>query len=95
MQLANGPEVAVKCTSIDSADPEAILNEGLLFQRVMNWPHPCVVQVLGLCTDAPDGALRLVMKYYERGDLNDVLVAARPLVSAPLTAADRSTLHCS
>jgi hypothetical protein len=42
-------------------------------QVVHDNPHPHMAQVLGLCTDAPDGQVRLVMRLYAKGSLEDAL----------------------
>jgi hypothetical protein len=44
---------------------------------LLTHPHGNVVQVYGICTDAPDGKLRLVMQHCEAGSLFDYLVRKR------------------
>jgi hypothetical protein len=70
---ARGLAVAVKCNGTDSADATAIDNERRLYERLLTNPHDNIVAVFGICTDAPDGKVRLVMKLCEKGSLEGYL----------------------
>ena len=79
--LAKGIMVAVKRNGTNCVDAAAIDNERRLYEQLLLNPHDHILPVYGICTDAPDGKVRLVMKFCERGSL-DVLLRdhARPLV---------------
>ncbi len=70
MRLPTGESVAVKANSTISSDSAAIDNERRLYELVLAQPHDHVLQVLGICTDAPDGQLRLLMHLCEQGSLD-------------------------
>jgi hypothetical protein len=53
------------------------------YELLMVHPHPHVLPVYGMCTDAPDGRLRLVMRVCRGGSLEDALAAAAPEVNYP------------
>jgi serine/threonine protein kinase len=69
----NGARVAVKKSSILSRDKTAIMKERRLLGSLP--PHPHVVHVLGICEDAPDGQLLLVMEYATHGNVQIYLQA--------------------
>ncbi len=78
-----GLEVAVKCNGTDCVDAAAIDNERRLYEKLLSSPHENIVSVHGVCTDAPDGKLRLVMQFCRHGSLGDYLrKEVRPKVSA-------------
>ncbi len=78
---ARGLTVAVKCNGTNSADDTAIDNERRLYELLLTNPHDHILPVYGICKDAPDGKVRLVMKYSAKGSLDDYLVrTARPQV---------------
>ncbi len=62
-------DVAVKANGIACANTEAIRNETALLEVLLTKPHRNVITVYGVCTDAPDGAARLVMAYCACGSL--------------------------
>ena len=66
-------EVAVKANGVDCADAAAIDNERQLLEVLLLKPHKNVVTVYGICTDAPDGGVQLVMDYCVSGSLDGVL----------------------
>lgn len=68
-----GISVAVKANDVNCADVGAIENERRLLELMSRHPHENVVEVYGLCQDAPDGMLRLVMKLYAGGSLDKYL----------------------
>jgi hypothetical protein len=53
------------------------------FELVLVNPHENIVSVYGICTDAPDGNLRLVMRLCVKS-VWDLLQQHRPRVSHPL-----------
>jgi serine/threonine protein kinase len=71
--------VAVKCSGTTCADAAAIGNERRLYDKLLLHPHDNILPVFGICTDAPDGKVRLVMKYCEKGSLDDYLTATARL----------------
>jgi len=78
---ARGLTVAVKCNGTDCADRAAIDNERRLYELLKDNPHDNILPVYGISTDAPDGKVRLVMKYCEKGSLSDYLTrTAKPEV---------------
>jgi hypothetical protein len=66
-------DVAVKSNGVDCADSAAIDNERQLLEVLLSKPHKNVVTVYGICTDAPDGGVRLVMDYCACGSLDSML----------------------
>ena len=68
-----GLTVAVKCNGTNSADVAAIDNEWRLYDKLLLHPHDNILPVYGICTDALDGKVRLVMKYCEKGSLDNFL----------------------
>ncbi len=71
--MERGLTVAVKCNGTNCADAAAIDNERRLYDKLLLHPHDNILPVYGICTDAPDGKVRLVMKYCEKGSLDDYL----------------------
>ena len=71
--LAKGIMVAVKRNGTNCVDAAAIDNERRLYELLLLNPHDHILPVYGICTDAPDGKVRLVMKYCEKGSLDDYL----------------------
>jgi hypothetical protein len=79
-----GLTVAVKCNGTDCADTAAIDNERRLYELLKDNPHDHILPVYAICTDAPDGKARLVMKCCAKGSLDDYLVGvAKPEVCGP------------
>jgi hypothetical protein len=85
-----GVLVAAKRNGTDCEDTAAIDNERSLYEKLMANPHDHVLPVYGICTDAPDGKVRLVMKLCEKGSLDALLrhhaapeVGARLFSSSP------------
>jgi hypothetical protein len=74
--VERGLTVAVKCNGTTCADAAAIDNERRLYDKLLLHPHENVLTVCGICVDAPDGKVRLVMKYCEKGSLDDYLIGA-------------------
>jgi hypothetical protein len=76
--------VAVKCSGAKCSGTEstdAIANERRMYELLKDNPHDHILPVYGICTDAPDGKVRLVMKYSAKGSLSDYLVKkAKPEV---------------
>ena len=72
--VERGLTVAVKCNGTNCADAAAIGNERRLYDKLLLHPHDNILPVYGICVDAPDGKVRLVMKYCEKGSLDDYLV---------------------
>ncbi len=78
---ARGLTVAVKCNGTDCVDGAEIENERRLYELLKDNPHDNILPVHGICTDAPDGKVRLVMKYSPKGSLSDYLTGtAKPEV---------------
>ena len=71
--LAKGITVAVKRNGTECVDTAAIDNERSLYEKLKDNPHDHVLPVYGICTDAPDGKVRLVMKFCEKGSLDALL----------------------
>jgi serine/threonine protein kinase len=69
--------VAVKSNGMGAGDVAALAAEVRLYERLAGSPHPNVVPVMGICVDAPDGKLRLIMRLCPKGSLDDLLAAAR------------------
>ena len=72
--LERGLTVAVKCNGTTCADAAAIDNERRLYDKLLLHPHDNILPVYGICTDAPDGKVRLVMRFCEKGSLDDYLI---------------------
>jgi hypothetical protein len=70
----HGLMVAVKCNGTVCADVAAIDNERRLYERLLVNPHDNILPVYGICTDAPDGKVRIVMRFCEKGSLDDYLL---------------------
>jgi hypothetical protein len=68
--IPKGVTVAVKRNGTTSADTAAIDNDRRLFGRLL---HDNILPVHGICVNAPDGKVRLVMKYCENGSLDSYL----------------------
>ncbi len=68
-----GSNAAVKLSGVSAGDHEALAREIELYEVLLKNPHPGVVQVLGVCVDAPDGQVRLVMRLCAKGSLESVL----------------------
>ena len=80
---ARGLTVAVKCNGTDCVDGAAIDNERRLYELLKDNQHDHILPVYGICTDAPDGKVRLVMKYSAKGSLDKYLTGtAKPEVGA-------------
>jgi serine/threonine protein kinase len=76
-----GLTVAVKCNGLDTANGAAIDNEQRLNELLKDNPHDNILPVYGLCVDATDGKVRLVMRFCEFGSLDRYLIErARPEV---------------
>jgi hypothetical protein len=85
----HGTSVAVKCNGVGATDGVMMTREVQLYERLQGRPHENIVQVFGVCVDAPDGNLRLVMRLCVKGPLDDFLASSRPSVS--LSGPDTST----
>jgi serine/threonine protein kinase len=72
--LAKGIMVAVKRNATDCVDAAAIDNERRLYDKLLLHPHDNILPVYGICVDAPDRKVRLVMKYCEKGSLDNYLI---------------------
>ncbi len=70
-------KVAVKANGVACADRTAIDNERQLLEVLARFPHTNVVTVYGMCVDAPDGLLRIVMQHCEPGNLTSFLSGFR------------------
>ena len=70
-------EVAVKANGIDCINTAAIDNERRLLETLLQHPHKNILVVYGIVTDAPDGAVRLVMAYCPGGSLDGYLRGVR------------------
>jgi hypothetical protein len=68
-----GLTVAVKCNGTTCANGDAIDNERRLYELLLSNPHENIVPVYAICTDAPDGKVRLVMRFCEKGSLDSHL----------------------
>ncbi len=76
-----GVAVAVKLNGTNSTDTAAIDNERRLYELLLANPHENIVPVYGICTDGPGDQVRLVMKYCEKGSLDNFLAKqAKPKV---------------
>jgi serine/threonine protein kinase len=67
--------VAVKVNGLRASDKAALEKEVELFSRLS--PHSNVVTVFGICSDAPDQKVRLVMQLCSEGSLLDWLKKER------------------
>jgi hypothetical protein len=86
--------VAVKANGLACTDTAAIENERALYELLLVNPHPSVLPVYGICTDAPDGRLRLVMRVCEKGSLFSLLVEQRWEVRGHVSITMRAC-HCT
>jgi hypothetical protein len=68
-----GTDAAVKLSGVAAGDQDALAREIALYEVLLKNPHPGVVQVLGVCVDAPDGQVRLVMRLCAKGSLESML----------------------
>ncbi len=68
----NATKVAVKVTSEKSEDADALRREVELYDMIGRQGN--VVTLYGVCTDATDGHLRLVMEYCSNGSLDKWLI---------------------
>ncbi len=71
--VERGLTVVVKCNGTTCADAAAIDNERRLYDKLLLHPHENILTVYGICTDALDGKVRLVMRFCEKGSLDDFL----------------------
>jgi hypothetical protein len=71
--VERGLTVAVKCNGAACGDTATIDNERQLYDKLLLHPHENILTVYGMCSDAPDGKVRLVMKYCVKGSLDDYL----------------------
>ncbi len=78
----HGTHVAVKASGVGAGDAAALAAEVQLYELLSNRPHPNVVAVMGVCTDASDGRMRLVMRLCLKGSLEDLLLRSRVEVRA-------------
>ncbi len=107
--VERGLMVAVKCNGTNCADAAAIDNERRLYDKLLLHPHDNILPVYGICTDAPDKKVRLVMKYCEKGSLDEYLTGTAkhevcfvppvrwyffPLFSQSLSCPMRFLPHC-
>ncbi len=76
--------VAMKLNGTNCADEASIDNERRLYEKLKDHPHDHILPVYGICTDAPDGKVRLVMKFCEKGSLDRFLVGAKRAGGLPL-----------
>ncbi len=91
---ARGLTVAVKCNGTDCIDGAAIDNERRLYELLLTNPHDNILPVYGICTDAPDGMVRLLMKYSAKGSLSDYLArTAKPGPEVGATGTGTGTLQ--
>ncbi len=86
LMLWRGLNVAVKRNDIDATNTTAIDNERELYEILLLNPHDNIAPVFGICTDAPDGLVRIVMKYCEKGSLDDLLRQSVEEVRVPSRA---------
>jgi hypothetical protein len=69
-----GTPYAVKMTLTNVTDKDSLERERRVCAQLRAKPHRNVVQVFGVCTDAPDGKLRLVLDFCELGALDEYLL---------------------
>ncbi len=74
---SRGLSVAVKCNGVSCKDGAAIDNERRLYELLLTNPHGNILPVYAICIDAPDGKVRLVMRFCEKGSLDSFLEEAR------------------
>jgi hypothetical protein len=72
-----GTPVAVKCNGLSAANRASLEKEIELYEKIRDNQHPGIVQVLGVCMDAPDHRVRIVMRLYVKGALEDLLKSSR------------------
>jgi hypothetical protein len=72
-----GTPVAVKVNGLGASDEAALDKEVELYSRLSGHPHPNVVAVMGICRDALDQKVRLVMRLCPKGSLEDWLASER------------------
>ena len=70
-------DVAVKANGVLCANTAAIDNERQLLELLLQHPHRNILVVYGICTDAADGKVRLVMAHCVGGSLDKYLRAVR------------------
>ena len=70
-------DVAVKANGLRCANVAAINNERKLLELLLQHPHHNILVVYGICLDAPDGAVRLVMAHCSGGSLSKHLIGIR------------------
>ena len=82
--------VAVKRNGVLCSDRAAIENETRLLEVLLRNPHGNIIRCLGVCVDAPDGALRLVMECCDGGSVADAILrpAQRDEVSGHVPCSD-------
>jgi hypothetical protein len=82
----NASPVAVKANGlgVGSGDGSVLDAEIRLYGQLRESPHPNIVTVMGVCTDAPDGKVRLVMRLCSKGSLDNVLKGVRAQVRVML-----------
>jgi hypothetical protein len=88
-----GKMFAAKRNGVHSFDVRAIENEAALYGRLHPHPHPNVLQVHGLCIDAPDGMVRLMMSFCEKGSLSGELLRMGSKVCTYLKRVNRRVWH--
>ncbi len=64
----------MKLSGFQAENKEALAREIALYEVLLKNPHPGVVQVLGVCKDAPDWHVRLVMRLCTKGSLESMLM---------------------
>ena len=69
--------VAVKSTGVSCSNAAAVDSERKLLEVLQQSPHKNVLVVYGICTDAPDGSMRLVMAFCSGGGLEKYLQGFR------------------
>ena len=69
--------MAVKSTGVSCSNAAAVDSERKLLEVLQQSPHKNVLVVYGICTDAPDGSMRLVMAFCSGGGLEKYLQGFR------------------
>jgi hypothetical protein len=71
--------VLAPCPGVDVADPGAVSAEVAVLQRVVDAPHTCVADVLGVCEDGPWRRLAAVLAggLPGKATLGDLLAGSR------------------
>ena len=69
----DGREVVLVPTGVTSTNAAAIGNEWRVLELLLQHPHPNVLAVYGVFTDAPDRVVRLVMAHCSGGSLDKYL----------------------